>query len=91
MSLGFNVISVKQMTTHRRSSAERTTTVSLPLFLITLPRTTKSQEMFNLTSILENKNTFVRNYVCVTFILARGVLSLLHVSAHMGHLQVSRI
>jgi hypothetical protein len=39
----------------------------------------------------ENKNAFVRNYVCVTFILARVVLSLLHVSAHMGHLQVSRI
>jgi hypothetical protein len=40
---------------------------------------------------VRNKNPSVRNYVCVTFILARVVLSLLHVWAHVGHLQVSRI
>jgi hypothetical protein len=51
MSLDFDVISVKQMTTNRRSSAEGTTSVNLPLFLITLTRTTKSQDIFTLTSI----------------------------------------
>jgi hypothetical protein len=51
MSLGFDVISVKKMTTNRRSSAEGTTTVNLPLFLTTLPRTTKSQDIFNLSSL----------------------------------------
>jgi hypothetical protein len=51
MSLGFDVISVKQMTTNHRSSAEGTTTVILPLFLITLPRTTKLQYIFTLSSI----------------------------------------
>jgi hypothetical protein len=35
MSLDFDVINVKQMTTNRRSSSEGTTTVNLPLFLIT--------------------------------------------------------
>jgi hypothetical protein len=51
MSLGFDVISVKQMTTNRQSSAEGTTTVNLTLFLITLPRMTKSQDIFTLSSI----------------------------------------
>jgi fumarate reductase subunit D len=37
------------------------------------------------TPLVRKQNTFVRNYVCVTFILVRVVLSLLHVSAHMGH------
>jgi hypothetical protein len=41
VDLGFNVISVKQMSTARKSS-EGTTHITLPLFLVTLPRTTKS-------------------------------------------------
>jgi hypothetical protein len=40
---------------------------------------------------VRNNNTSVPNCVCVTFILARVVLSLLHVSGHMGHHQASRI
>jgi hypothetical protein len=45
VSLGFDVISVKQMTTTRRSPSEGSTTINMPLFLITLPRTAKSQEI----------------------------------------------
>jgi hypothetical protein len=41
VELGFDVISVKQMSTARRSP-EGTTSITLPLFLITLPRTEKS-------------------------------------------------
>jgi hypothetical protein len=48
---GFDVISVKQMTSTRRSSSEGETTRNLPLFLITLPRTAKSQEIFKLPSL----------------------------------------
>jgi hypothetical protein len=51
VSLGFDVISVKQMTTTRRSATEGTTTNNLPLFLITLPRSSKSQEIFHLTGL----------------------------------------
>jgi hypothetical protein len=48
VTLGFDVISVKQMTTSHRSPSEGTITRNLPLFLITLPRTAKSQEIFKL-------------------------------------------
>jgi hypothetical protein len=51
VSLGFDVISVKQMTATRRTPPEGTSTVNLPLFLITLPRTTRSQEFFQLTNL----------------------------------------
>jgi hypothetical protein len=47
-NLGFEVISVKQMTTTRRSPSDETTTWNLPLFLITLPRTAKLQDIFKL-------------------------------------------
>jgi patatin-like phospholipase/acyl hydrolase len=40
--LGFDVNSVKQMTATRRSLSDRSTTINLPLFLITLPRAAKS-------------------------------------------------
>jgi hypothetical protein len=46
VSLGCDVISVKQLTSTRRLSAEGTSQVNLPLFLITLLRTTKSQEIY---------------------------------------------
>jgi hypothetical protein len=42
LSLGFDVISVKQMSATRRSPAEGTSTIYLHLFLITLPRMAKS-------------------------------------------------
>jgi hypothetical protein len=48
VSLGFDVISVKQMTATRQLPSDGSTTINLPLFLITLPRTTKSQEIFRL-------------------------------------------
>jgi hypothetical protein len=46
VSLGFDVISVKQMTDSCRSPSDGLTTINLPLFLITLPRAAKSQEIF---------------------------------------------
>jgi hypothetical protein len=52
VSLGFDVISVKQMTTTCwNPPPERTSTVNLPLFLITLPRTAKYQEIFRLNNL----------------------------------------
>jgi hypothetical protein len=51
MDLGFDIISVKQMSTNRRSPSEGTLTKNLLLFLITLSRTAKSQEIFRLTAL----------------------------------------
>jgi hypothetical protein len=48
VSLDFDVISVKQMRTTHRSPPEEFKITNLPLFLVTLPRTTKSQEVFHL-------------------------------------------
>jgi hypothetical protein len=50
----FDVISVKQMSSARRAPTEGATTINLPLFLITLPRTAKSQEIFKLPSLCHN-------------------------------------
>jgi hypothetical protein len=49
--LGFEVISVKQMTATRRTTPEETTTANLPLFLFILPRAAKFQDLFRLTSL----------------------------------------
>jgi hypothetical protein len=49
VELGFDIISVKQMSTTRRSQGSAST--SLPLFLITLPRSEKSHETFKQTSL----------------------------------------
>jgi hypothetical protein len=51
MDLGFDVISVKYMSTNRRSLSEGTTTTNLLIFLITLPRTAKIQEIFRLRTL----------------------------------------
>jgi hypothetical protein len=51
VSLGFDVVSVKQMTTTRRSPPEEPKILNLPLFLVTLPRTAKSQQIFQLPSL----------------------------------------
>jgi hypothetical protein len=48
--ISFDVISVKQMSSVRRSP-EGPTNITLPLFLVTLPRTTKSSELFKLSSL----------------------------------------
>jgi hypothetical protein len=49
VEIGFDIISVKQMSTDYRSHGSAST--SLPLFLITLPRSEKSQDIFKLTSL----------------------------------------
>jgi hypothetical protein len=51
MGLGFDIISVKQMTSTHWSVSKETPTKNLPLFLITLLRTAKSQEIFRLTAL----------------------------------------
>jgi hypothetical protein len=51
VALGFDAISVKQMATSRRFPSEDPTKGNLPLFLITLPRTEKSQDIFKLTGL----------------------------------------
>jgi hypothetical protein len=45
----FEVFSVKQMTANRPSPPEETKIINLPLFLVTLPMTAKSQEMIRLS------------------------------------------
>jgi hypothetical protein len=45
VSLGFDVINIKHTTATLRSFLEGSKTISLPLFLITLPRTAKSHEI----------------------------------------------
>jgi hypothetical protein len=50
VDLGFDVISVKQVTTAHRS-LEGTIHITLPLFLATLPRTTKSKDLFKLSNL----------------------------------------
>jgi hypothetical protein len=49
VELGFDIISLKQMSTTRRSQGSSST--SLPTLLITLPRSEKSHEIFKLTSL----------------------------------------
>jgi hypothetical protein len=49
--LGFDVASIRQMTTSRRPNSEDIGKSNLPLFLITLPRTEKSQRIFKLTGL----------------------------------------
>jgi vacuolar-type H+-ATPase subunit I/STV1 len=46
VDLDFDIISVKQMSTSRRSKSEGSIPQQLSLFLITLPRTEKSKEIF---------------------------------------------
>jgi hypothetical protein len=50
VNLGFEVISVKQMSTTHRSPAGRMATVNIPLFLVNLPRMSKFHEIFKLMS-----------------------------------------
>jgi hypothetical protein len=49
VELGFDIISMKQMSTIRRSQGSAST--SLPPFLISLPGSVKSQEIFKLASL----------------------------------------
>jgi hypothetical protein len=49
--LGFSVINVRQLTTNRRAPKRQTHLETLPLFLVTLIRNAKSQEIFKLNSL----------------------------------------
>jgi hypothetical protein len=49
--LGFNVINVRQMTATRRALNRQNHVEPLPLFLVTLTRSIKSQEIFKLNSL----------------------------------------
>jgi hypothetical protein len=49
--LGYEVISIKQMTAKRPSPAGGDTLVSLTLFLVTLLRNQKSQEVLKITNL----------------------------------------
>jgi hypothetical protein len=51
VSLVFDIVSVKQMTTTCRSPPEESKTINLPLFLVTVPRRAKSQEILHLPSL----------------------------------------
>jgi hypothetical protein len=51
VNLGFGVISVKQMTTTRRSPPEESKITNLPLFFVTMRRTAKSHEIFHLPNL----------------------------------------
>jgi hypothetical protein len=51
VSVSFDVICIRQITTTRWTPPEGTTSINLPLFLVTLPRTAKSQELFHLTCL----------------------------------------
>jgi hypothetical protein len=53
VSLGFDVVNVKQMTATRGSPPEESKITNLPLFLVTLPRTAKSQEILRLPSFCQ--------------------------------------
>jgi hypothetical protein len=53
VNLGFDVISVKQMSATRRSPTDGTSTVHLPLFLITLRRTSMSQSLTRDNRVLQ--------------------------------------
>jgi hypothetical protein len=50
VDLGFDVVSVKQMSSARQSP-DGSHPITLPLFLVTLPRTPKSHEIFKLSSL----------------------------------------
>jgi hypothetical protein len=49
--LGFNVISVRQLTTNQRAPNGQTNVETLPLFLVILTRNIKYQEIFKLNSL----------------------------------------
>jgi hypothetical protein len=72
--IGFDVVSVKQMSTSRRSPEG--TPATLPLFLVTLAKTIKSQEIFKLSSLChiaikveayKSQNPLTHCYNCQTF------------------------
>jgi hypothetical protein len=51
VSLGFDVVSVKQMTATRSSTPEESKIINLPLFVVTSPRTAKYHEIIRLPGL----------------------------------------
>jgi hypothetical protein len=51
VNLGFDIISDKQMSATRRSTAQGTTTINIPLSLMNFSRTSKSHKIFKLTNL----------------------------------------
>jgi hypothetical protein len=75
VDLDFELISVRQMSTARRSP-EGATSITLPLFLVTLSRTTKSQDFFKLSNLChisikvesyKSQNALTQCYNCQKF------------------------
>jgi hypothetical protein len=75
VDISFDVISIKQMSTVRRY-LEGSTSVTVPLFLVTLPRTAKSQDVFKLSSlcrisvkieVYKSQNALTHCYNCQKF------------------------
>jgi hypothetical protein len=99
VSLGFDVISVKQMTSTRRSPAEGTSQVKLPLFLIPLPRTEKSQEIYKLDGLChisikveayKAQTGLTQCYNCKSLATSRRTADNLHVAYGMGAVTSTR-
>jgi hypothetical protein len=76
VKLGFDTISFKQMTTTCLSPSQDPEKSNLPLFLITLPRTEKSQDIFKLMGLCHisikveayrNQNGLTQCYNCQKF------------------------
>jgi hypothetical protein len=51
VELGFDIISVKQMSSRKNIRDGGTQVTNLPLFLVTLPRTANSKNIFKLTNL----------------------------------------
>jgi hypothetical protein len=82
--IGIDVFSVRQMSTTRRSP-DGSTNITLSLFLVTLPKNTKSPELFKLSSrchisikaeAYKSRNTLTQCYNCQKF-------------GHVGQLQTA--
>jgi hypothetical protein len=79
MDLDFRIISLKQMPTTRQSPYEGTVTTNILLFIITLPRKAKPQEIFRLTA-------FCRIAIRVEAYRAQNGLTQCHNCQQFGHL-----
>jgi hypothetical protein len=75
VDLGFDVISVKQVST-ARWSPEGIANITLPLLIVTLPRTAKTQDLFKLSNLChisikvesyKSQNTLTQCYNCQKF------------------------
>jgi hypothetical protein len=63
VELGFDIISVKQMTSRKTIRDGGTRVTNLPLFLVTLPRTENSKNIFKLSNLC---NILTEDYVEIT-------------------------